>query len=381
MTSVVHIIYSGTGGIANVFFSLVQADSRDEFEHQVAFYGNQDVVPEYLAKCAKLEIPTGKFKRNSRIDTNVNKVLFHWLCEKKPDVIFLHIPRALSAAVKYRKVYSDAKIVAVEHNPISAKALIDWIDSIKLQWFCDAVIYLSHDYRQTIRQSIKIFFSSKKSHVVPNGIDTQLYKPVSSENGEEPESSQRNTNIAKERPTIIIGMASRLEKSKDIDTLIKSIKLLNDEKTDFRYVLKLAGDGAMKDDLKKLREELGLEESVEFSGYLSETELIYWFHTLDIYAHATQSETMSTSVMQALSCGLPTIASDIPGMSELVGPTYGALVPTLRPELFAQRIKELSQDAELRREMSVAARTFATDKLCEKHMWSGYKNVIRSLNE
>ena len=89
--------------------------------------------------------------------------------------------------------------------------------------------------------------------------------------------------------------------------------------------LSIAGDGETSRDIKNYVEQNGLSDHVFIFGLLDQSALLDFLQSLDIYAHCTFGETMSTSIMQALACGLPIIASDVEGVSNMVKEDFGFL--------------------------------------------------------
>ena len=73
-------------------------------------------------------------------------------------------------------------------------------------------------------------------------------------------------------------------------------------------------------------EENKLDANIHFHGLLDEDEIKKLLTKLDVYIHASFAETMCTSVMQAMSCGLPIIGSDIPGINDIVEKDVNALL-------------------------------------------------------
>lgn len=365
MPNVLHIVYSGLGGIASVFFSLAQSNTQDNYVHSVAFYGNVPTVPDYLIECEKLGIEHSTFIRKSKFDISANKALTAWMASCKPDIVIVHLPRALSAAVAFKRANPNTIIIGVEHNPLNLKRPIDWLDSIKLQRQCDAVVFLTHSYKKAIQKKIGMFFSSQKCVVIPNGVDTTLF-------------SKKNA-INTETKTIVFGMCARLTITKDIETLIDAIALIKEMDIDFKFQLSIAGDGPNSQALSQRVDNNALTGDIVFNGFLNEAQLIEWFQCVDIYVHATQSEVMSTSVMQAMSCGLPIIASDVPGMDELVHPNCGALVEPKNVQSLAKNMILYATDNQLRESAGRGSRLRAQSHLSQQQSWNGYAALISSL--
>lgn len=359
-TVVLHIVYSGLGGIASVFFSLVEASRNENVEHIVAFYGVESTLDDYVTHCELLGIKYRNFLRRPKVDFHVNNELYDWIEKIAPHVIVVNLPRSLPAASRYHRKFPETILIGVEHHPNILKRTVDWLDSIKFAKHCTYVVYLTDTYRQEVANKLRWFFKPKKSVVIPNGINTEKFSPS--------EQPIRNEILN-------IGMCSRLSSGKDIVTLIQAFAISSKNNRHCTLKLTLAGDGPEKSNLQAEVARLNLEDSVVFEGFLTEKDLVRWLRNLDIYVHASLSETMSTSIMQALSCGLPCIVSDLPGMSELVPSDIGYIVPTKQPEKLADKISLLVQNKEKRSQMKSKARMHANRCLNQTLTWSRYKHL------
>ncbi len=79
-----------------------------------------------------------------------------------------------------------------------------------------------------------------------------------------------------------------------------------------------AGDGLLLKSLKEKIKFMKLKKIIIFNGQLDEVNLIKWFKKLDIYIHLSKDETTSTAILQAMSIGMPIIASNIGGNKKLL---------------------------------------------------------------
>lgn len=372
MPVVLHIVYSGLGGIASVFFSLAEAANNDGYEHAVAFYGIEPLVPDYSERCERLGITHRYFQRRPRFDPSVNGRLYQWMEELQPTVVIVHLPRALKPALRFRSKYPNTCVIGVEHHPNVLKRAIDWFDSVRFARGCNHVVYLTSVYRHEVAQRLGRLFAPEKSVVIPNGISTTTFQPSVSRHS----SQHQNTgNVVK------LGMCSRLSAQKDILTLLQALSLARGSNDGQRLSLSLAGDGPQRTLLEQEAARLGLGNVVRFEGFLAEAELVTWFQELDIYVHATLSETMSTSVMQALASGLPCIASDISGMDELVPAQVGLRVPPGDVPALSAALLALAEDSEHRKRLGFAARDYACERLSRERAWADYRALIEVGNE
>lgn len=120
--------------------------------------------------------------------------------------------------------------------------------------------------------------------------------------------------------------------------------------------------------------------SITFDGLLSEDEVVApWLRKLDIYVHATEGETLSTSLLQAMSTGLPIIASDIPGVNNLlaVGEDYGVCVPN-DVNSFAMEILNMIENPNQRAALGLRARQRILNNYSNQMMLNRYLELIDS---
>ncbi|MFO0868617.1 MAG: glycosyltransferase family 4 protein [Pirellulales bacterium] len=142
---------------------------------------------------------------------------------------------------------------------------------------------------------------------LPNGVCSDQFCPVSAARRRE---LQEHWQLPTDRP--VVGFCGRFETRKQIDVLLAGLQALD---RDTRPCLLLVGRpdhtfGAGVDVRK------WLSADVRWIGEQRDMPLV--FGALDAYVTASRAEGMSNALLEALACGLPIIASDIPGHRELV---------------------------------------------------------------
>lgn len=110
--------------------------------------------------------------------------------------------------------------------------------------------------------------------------------------------------------------AARLSNEKGLIFLIRALKLLREQGYDLE--LKLAGDGPSRERLEALTNELGLSPHVYFLGFLTEDAVIAELHSSDLFVLPSFVEGLPVSAMEAMAIGVPVIATNIAGTSELI---------------------------------------------------------------
>ena len=179
--------------------------------------------------------------------------------------------------------------------------------------------------------------------IVPNGVDLEVLSPFPPEE-RFPE------------PTLLY--LGRLKRYKRIDLLLRAVASLVERGTPCRLLV--AGRGDDRSRLETLRESLGLEERVEFLGFVSEVEKGDLLRRCWINLITSVKEGWGIANLEAAACGTPTIASDVPGLRDsVVDGRTGFLVPHGDMDALSGRIEELLEDGEKRARLGQGARRFA----------------------
>jgi glycosyltransferase involved in cell wall biosynthesis len=141
--------------------------------------------------------------------------------------------------------------------------------------------------------------------------------------------------------------AARLSPEKGLTFLIRAVKDLIDNGYDLD--LRLAGNGPSLEQLKKLTVELGISSRVYFLGFLNEDEIISELEASDLFVLPSFVEGIPVSAMEAMAIGVPVIATNIAGTSELVedGKT-GLLIRPSDSQAITDAIVRMTQDYSFR---------------------------------
>lgn len=115
----------------------------------------------------------------------------------------------------------------------------------------------------------------------------------------------------------------------------------------------LAGDGELRDDLLSLVQSLELTENVRFLGQLSQRELleVYANNKVDAVVLPSLHEGIPVALMEAMSFGIPVVATEVGGVPELLKDGAGLVAPPKNPKALAEAIARLATDHDLRRAM------------------------------
>lgn len=195
----------------------------------------------------------------------------------------------------------------------------------------------------------------QKVDVIPNGIDLR-----------------KQTLKKTHHESLQILFVGRLVRQKGIDYLLNALALLDD----VPYHLTLVGDGSARPALEQQAEQLGLVDSVTFTGWLPRNEVHEYYDQADIFTMPSHREGMSNAVLEAMAVGLPIVATAVSGNKELVkSGENGMLVPPADAAALAEALKILLNESVLRSHMGQNSYKFV-----QKYTWSRtaleYNNLL-----
>jgi glycosyltransferase involved in cell wall biosynthesis len=209
--------------------------------------------------------------------------------------------------------------------------------------FADKVLSVSEDLKLHI---VNLGINEEKVHVVPNGVDTEQFKPV------EKSRARHLLNLPQDKNIVLF--VGALRKIKGVDYLIEAAKSFVDKNTDLYMV---GRDDGLKKNLEKRARELRIKEHIKFIGPVNHDNVPLWISASDILVLPSLSEGRPNVVLEALSCEVPVVATDVGGIPELMidGKT-GHLVPAKNPEELSRKINKLLGDKNCRENMGKVGR-------------------------
>jgi glycosyltransferase involved in cell wall biosynthesis len=193
--------------------------------------------------------------------------------------------------------------------------------------------------------------------MVPNGVDIDRFRPV--------KRSHKRVRI------LAIG---RLIPRKGFQYIIRALPEVV-KKTRNIFHLDIIGSGPYKEQLEKLAESLGVSEYVTFMGLVEYDQLHREYQKADILVNSSYGEGMPCVVLEAMGCGLPIVASDIPGNEELVRTgVNGSLVKPRNPAAIARALTALVNSKDKRERMGGKSR-----EMVKQYAWTNIASVYKQI--
>jgi len=209
----------------------------------------------------------------------------------------------------------------------------------------------------------RIFSTEKKIHVIPNFVDTELFRPGSG-----------GRYYEREEDTRTIVHVSNFRPVKRVADVVRAFAAIH-QKVPSR--LQLVGDGPDREHAFAIASDLGCMEAVQHLGSVESTEAI--LADADLFLLASETESFGLSMLEAMSCGVPCVSTDVGGVSEVIG-GGGFLTPPNDPQAMADAALPLLTDERLHQKVAAAGRAralelFDMDRVADKY-FQLYREVL-----
>lgn len=359
-----HVVFDlYVGGAEVLLLHLIKGLGMEEYDHYVYYFGSDGPIRE---KIEAFGVPVYKGKERASIKQPIRfgvtllllmRDLLSFIRSRRIQVMQAHLGPANQLAVAVGKL-SRTPVFPTVHTPM---AFVDKRSSWDMRVYCrkavnqfvyraaDRVLVVSQEIKETIQQRFGL--EQSKILLLKNGIafEGNLLGPV---------------DLTKEFPVseskfklIAVG---RLVSLKNFDLLIRAVKEVVNQGLNDLLVL-IAGEGEERIRLEQVIQDLGIGDCVKLLGLRH--DVLGLMKACDLFVIPSRYEGLSLAMIEAMACGLPTIASDVRGLSDYIrNEQNGLLFQVDDHKALAERILQLANDRELRVRLSHGARkSFETE--------------------
>ena len=243
-----------------------------------------------------------------------------------PDLVLFHSSLWASTALSNKLIGSKIPYIIIEHlkeflipngfTPFQTK-LIE-----KTYHSCAKIVVTSSALEKAVNN--KFPAHKEKLVIIPNPIDEDKFI--------------LNTRSNKQSFITIICIAL-FRPEKRVDLIIHAFSKLI--KSGIQCKLKLIGDGPLMSDLKGQVDKLDIGNKVQFLGYLPSNRIVEELHKSDLFVLASDMETFGAVLIEAQACGLPVVATDCGGPSDIVSSDTGVRVKSGSVDDLTRGIKDV----------------------------------------
>lgn len=276
------------------------------------------------------------------------------------DIVHAHMYRANTSATVAARLAGVPVVVTHVHSMDTWQTRRQlWMDK-KLHPWRDRVIAVSEAVRQNYLE--KTHVAPEKVITLYNGIDLEEYKI----DAVEAEAKRRELGLLPEHR--VVAVVARLVEAKALHFMLEAAAQVVEAVPTVRFLM--VGDGPLEAELKAQTERLNLNSHVIFTGRRQDVPQIY--AASQAAALSSVREGFSNVVVEAMTAGLPVVATDVGGNREAVIDGHnGFIVPSRQPQVLAQGLIKLLSDQTLAEAMGRSGRQraqelFSLEKMVEK---------------
>lgn len=224
----------------------------------------------------------------------------------------------------------------------------------------------------------KLGAKPKKTKIIPYPVMVHKYKP-----------SQKGIFSLKKKfgfsssDIIILGVGRLIEK-KGFKYLIEAVR--TSIKFNKKLRLVIVGDGDLKKELKDLSGEM-LEKYIFFAGNILRDQILSYYNMADIFVMPSITDEYGNiddqpvALLEAMSCGLPVVATNFPGISMTVeNEANGFLVPQKNVDQIQKALMRLILSDSLRKKMGLKSREIALKKLSIETIGKEYIDLFKKIS-
>ena len=351
------------GGAETLLVNLVRRLDRNRIEPLIGCMKHKDVLGEMLAK----EIPVFSDLIGHKFDVAVLGRLKRIFIEQNVDALI-----TIGAGDKMfwgRLAAKRAKVPVI----LSALHSTGWPDGVgrlnrMLTRITDGFIAVAQQHAEYQVEQEK--FPKEKVFLIPNGIDTDkfVFSPKARQ--------QWRVHLGIDAEAPVVGIVAALRPEKNHDLFLESARLVSSQLTQAQFVI--AGDGPERRRLEALAREKGIEDRVHFIG--STQDVVGVLSMVDMFGLSSHNEASPVSIMEALSCQRPVVATDVGSIDESVlqGKT-GFLVPRDDAQAMSERWLEILGDPSLAQQLGQQGREHIIANSSLDSMTEGYASLVEDI--
>jgi glycosyltransferase involved in cell wall biosynthesis len=306
-----------------------------------------------------------------KTDADVREEVYVYGDKQRPTPFFERVRRVLRTALRFRRVLSREEFDLIHLNTaLDLKTLLRDSVSIFLMKPGRAKIFLkihgseSHalesgnpfvvflrNYLKNKVHGFGVHTSEEKSNFLRAGFPEEKFYFVKNavpiaENLPENFSPREK----KKTETFEILFVSRFIAAKGLLETIRACAILRER--GFKFILHCLGDGEMRAEAEREAGLLNLQREINFTGYISESEVANYFFSSDIFVFPTRhAEGFPNVLFKAVAVGMPIVTTKIRAAADYLKEPENCLFSTQEPADIAAKIAEIIETREIRRQM------------------------------
>ncbi len=244
-----------------------------------------------------------------------------------------------------------------------------WIEK-KVLRSSNKIVVLSQFTQDKLWKAYKI--PSQKVTIIPGGIDLKRFYPAMDKI-----SIRKKLNIPQEK-TVLFTVRNLVQRM-GLENLITAMKKVSKTASDIYLVI--GGHGPLKDDLITLTHQFGLEEQIEFTGFIPDDDLSDYYRMADLFVLPTKElEGFGLVTLEAMASGVPVVGTPVGGTLEILGKfdsdfIFKDTTAESMAELIVEKYQIIKKNPDGWAEMSKKCRKFVEDN----YPWEKHVNALEKV--
>jgi len=361
-----HAIYAfHSGGMERGLLNLINYGDSERFRHVILCLTD---AGEYAALLNAPDCQVVELRKKSGNDWRLPWRIAEAARRHRVDIIHARGWPALVESAIGARLAGISKTVYTFHGKT-----IDDLNgiSLKRRWMQKAVIR-SYQKVITLNRQMRSDLAAESSigesriGIINNGVDIEKFRPRCDR-----AALRRDFGLPSDK--LIIGNVARLDPVKNHEVILRALRRLLDQQLDIFFLL--VGDGPNRAVLEREIDRLGVGSQVRLFGHTSAIpELL---NCMDVYVQSSFYEGFSNTVLEAMACGVPVVATDVGGTKDVFEDC--AFFEPVDDQSLAALIARLAKDAAYRSDLGTKARRRAVSQFPIQAMVTSYEAVYLQL--
>lgn len=345
---IAHIVFSfRVGGLENGMVNLINRLPQDEFRH--AIIALTDVDPAFCARIRRPDVDFIPMHKLPGPGVKLFPTMRRVLRRLAPAIVHTRNLAALEMTVPAWAAGVPVRIHG-EHgwdvdDPAGLRAKPRWVRRAYSP-FVSHYIALSRELGDYLTQRVGI--AGRRISLICNGVDAERFQPA-------PARCPLDGSPFNDPSLQVIGTVGRLQAVKDHVGLVRAFARLSRQPEAGAARLVIVGEGALRPAIEAAVREEGVTDRVWLAGERADVPAA--MRSFNLFALPSLAEGISNTILEAMSCGLPVVATAVGGNLELVrAGESGALVPAGDPAALADALAGYLRAPDTVRAHGLAAR-------------------------
>jgi glycosyltransferase involved in cell wall biosynthesis len=329
-----------------------------------------DEVGSWGAELRGKGVPVYCLWRQSGLDVRIALELARYCRQHRIDVIHAHQCTPWFYAALSRLFYGAPNVLLEEHGRFfpeieNPKRIL--ANRIMVKPLTHRFVAVSEDIRRRLVKYEGLDYD--RIQVIHNGVI-----PSPSLDAVSREQMRRAFGIGKE--DFLVGTVGRIDPIKNLPLVLRAIKDVRGAVPNIRGML--VGDGPIFEEIRALRDQLDLSETVIMPGHRDDARKL--ISCMDLFVLSSFSEGISMALLEAMAAGVPVVVTDVGGNLEIVasGET-GWVIPSDSVKDLSMVLLEASSDAQKAASLGDAGRRRFEDNFGYQKMIDGYRTVYSEM--